>query len=73
LPKPTESVYIKSYTAKLTDADGECSETIVWLNFAKDCGYTTNETLISMEKAYNEIGKLIGYMLSCPEKFGVKI
>ena len=66
-------VYIKSYMAKLTDADSECSETIVWLNFAKDCSYITNEILISIEEVYNEIGKLIGYMLNCPEKFGVKI
>jgi four helix bundle protein len=66
-------IYIKSYTAKLTDADSECSETIVWLNFAKDCGYITGEVLISTEEVYDEIGKLIGYMLNCPEKFGVKI
>lgn len=26
-----------------------------------------------MEEVYNEIGKLTGYMLSSPEKFGVKI
>ncbi|MDR3133590.1 MAG: four helix bundle protein [Prevotellaceae bacterium] len=66
-------VYVKSYTAKLTDADSECSETIVWLNFAKDSGYITEDVLIPMEETYDEIGKLIGYMLNCPEKFGVKI
>ncbi len=27
--------YLKHYVMKLTDADGEASETIVWLNFAR--------------------------------------
>jgi four helix bundle protein len=58
---------------KLTDADGECSETNVWVNFAKDCCYITKETAIDLEKEYDEIGMLIGYMINQPEKFGVKI
>jgi hypothetical protein len=43
----------------------------VWLNFAKDSGIT-NEIWIQMEEIYNEIEKLIGYMLNYPEKFGIK-
>ena len=31
--------YLKHYVMKLTDADGEASETVVGLHFAKDCGY----------------------------------
>jgi hypothetical protein len=44
----------------------------VWLNFAKDSGIT-NEILIQMEGTYNKTGKLTGYILNYPEKFGVKI
>ena len=66
-------LYCKYYVMKLTDADGECSETNVWVNFAKDCCYMTKETAIELEKGYNEVGMLIGYMINQPEKFGVKI
>jgi four helix bundle protein len=63
--------YHKHYVMKLTDADGETSETIVWLNFSKDCGYITEEIFESLSLRYNEIGKLLGFMIDHPEKFGV--
>ena len=31
--------YEAHFLSKLTDADGENSETDTWLDFAKDCGY----------------------------------
>jgi four helix bundle protein len=58
---------------KLTDADGEASETIVWLNFAKDCGYITVEAHERLSASYHEIGKLLGFMIDHPEKFGVHV
>ena len=58
---------------KLTDADGEASETIVWLNFAKDCGYITTEIHEKLSVRYHEIGKLLGFMMDHPEKFGVPV
>jgi len=66
-------LYIKHYISKLTDADGECSETIVWLNFAKDCNYISVEKMQELEQRYEEVGKLIAYMMNNPEKFGVKL
>ena len=33
--------YPRHFTSRITDADGEASETMVWLDFAKDCGYIT--------------------------------
>ena len=30
--------YPRHFTSKITDADGEASETMIWLEFAKDCG-----------------------------------
>lgn len=65
--------YLKHYVMKLTDADGEASETIVWLNFAKDCGYITTEIQEKLSVSYHEIGKLLGYMMDHPEKFGVPV
>ena len=63
--------YIKHYLSKLTDADGEASETVVWLRFAKDCGYITVETFEPLYSRYGEVGKLLGYMMDNPSKFGV--
>ena len=31
-------IYPKHFVSKMSDADGECTETMIWLNFAKDCG-----------------------------------
>ena len=63
--------YLKHYVMKLTDADGEASETIVWLNFARDCGYLPPETHDRLYSQYGEIGKLLGFMIGNPAKFGV--
>ena len=35
--------YEAHFISKLTDADGENSETDTWLDFAKDCGYLSEE------------------------------
>lgn len=32
-------VYPKHFSSKMTDADGECTETMIWLDYARDCGY----------------------------------
>jgi four helix bundle protein len=64
--------YPKYFHSKLTDSDGENSETQVWLDFAFSCEYISKEVY---EEIYNEtleIGKLINYMILNPQKFGVK-
>lgn len=63
--------YLKHYISKLTDADGEASETGVWLRFAKDCGYISSETFETLYSRYGDVGKLLGYMIDHPGKFGV--
>src|SRR5688500_10144352 len=35
--------YVAMFSSKLADADGEVAETQVWLDFARDCGYISNE------------------------------
>ena len=35
--------YAAHFISKLTDSDGENSETDTWLDFAMDCGYISNE------------------------------
>jgi four helix bundle protein len=65
--------YPKHFISKLTDADGENSETSTWLDFAFDCKYISNEQHISLSNQGIEVGKLINYMINNPDKFGVKL
>ena len=53
----------------MTDADGECAETLVWLKFAKDCEYISEEIRDKLYKEYEEVGRMLGSMVRHPEKF----
>jgi four helix bundle protein len=64
--------YPKHFFNKLTDSDGENSETQVWLQFALSCNYITSESFSLLMSDCDEVGKLIGYMMANPGKFGVK-
>lgn len=66
-------IYPKHFYSKLTDSDGENSETQVWLEFAFVCKYISNESYNELLSESIEIGKLINYMLLNPVKFGVKL
>jgi four helix bundle protein len=61
--------YPKMFVSKLADADGEATETQVWLDFARDCEYLLPERHAELIKGYEEVGKMLGSMMSMPEKF----
>lgn len=61
--------YTKLFVLKLADSDGECSETQVWLDFAKEFGFLDFDTHASISQQLNEIGRLLGYMIQHPERF----
>jgi four helix bundle protein len=61
--------YPKHFSSKMTDADGECTETQIWLNFSQDCKYITKEIKDRLYKGYEEVGKMLGSMACNPEKF----
>lgn len=63
-------IYPKHFYTKLTDSDGENSETVVWLDFALECEYITSEIHDSLYSECMEIGKLLNYMMNNPDKFG---
>lgn len=63
--------YSAYFVSKVSDADMENSETIVWLDFAQACQYTTSEVTRDLVLKVEEIGKLLSYMLRNPEKYGV--
>jgi four helix bundle protein len=62
--------YPKHFINKLTDSDGENSETVVWLDFALACEYLDSETHKDLFNECLEIGKLLNYMMNNPDKFG---
>ncbi|MCB0313435.1 MAG: four helix bundle protein [Calditrichae bacterium] len=61
--------YPKHFIAKMTDADGEASETTVFLDFAKDCGYISDTAHGILIQKYEEVGKMLGGMANNPERF----
>lgn len=62
-------IYPKHFTMKITDSDGECSETMIWLDFAKDCEYISKEEYKNLYKRYTEVGRMLGSMILNPQKF----
>jgi len=64
--------YATHFVSKLTDVDGENSETDTWLEFAKDCGYLLDDDYNNLTRQCKEIGAMIGVMLSKPDSFLIK-
>jgi four helix bundle protein len=52
--------YKAHFISKLTDVDGENSETATWLNFAKDCGYLSSADYTGLSNKCDEVGKMVG-------------
>ena len=61
--------YQAHFVSKLTDADAEATETIVWLDFSLRCGYVDAHVHTEFAAEYDQIGKMLGSMISAPEKF----
>jgi four helix bundle protein len=61
--------YPKMFLSKLADSDGETAETQGWLDFARDCKYMSPQRRDELTKGYEEVGKMLGTMMSMPEKF----
>ena len=54
---------------KLTDCDGEATETQVWLDFAFDCGYLSRDNRDRLTEQYEEVGKMLSSMMANPKRF----
>ena len=63
--------YEAHFLSKLTDCDGENSETNSSLDFAKDCGYITLEEHAELVRLCEEIGKMLGSMIKHLDSFMV--
>ncbi len=64
--------YEAYFLSKLTDADGENSETDSWLDFAKDCGYLSAEDHGRLTSQAREVGAMLGAMIKDPSSFLIK-
>lgn len=54
---------------KLTDCDGEATETQVWLDFALDCGYMSKDDRDRLTAGYEEVGRMLQGMMANPRRF----
>ena len=61
--------YEAHFISKLTDCDGENSETDSSLDFALDCSYINGEKHKELTTLSKEIGQMLGKMLNNPESF----
>ncbi|MEZ5014604.1 MAG: four helix bundle protein [Chitinophagales bacterium] len=64
--------YEAHFQSKLSDADAENSETIVWLHFSLYCGYIEKDAFADLKKLAIDIGKLLNYMIWHPQEFMLK-
>ncbi len=61
--------YEAHFVSKLTDCDGENSETDSSLDFAKDCGYISAEQHRALTAICAEIGRMLGGMMKKSDSF----
>src|SRR6267378_2756017 len=61
--------YEAHFISKLTDCDGENSETDSSLDFAKDCRYVTDQQHLELTCLSREIGRMLGSMMKNPDSF----
>jgi len=61
--------YEAHFLSKLSDCDGENSETDTWLDYARDCGYLNVEKHAELTQDAVEVGKMLGSMLNNPAPF----
>jgi four helix bundle protein len=61
--------YPAHFLSKLTDCDGENSETESAIDFAKDCGYISIPKHVELTQGCAEIGRMLGAMIRNPKPF----
>src|SRR5262249_38215178 len=59
--------YPAHFVSKLTDSDGENSETDTSLDFAKDCNYISSEEHSDLDNRCAEICRILGAIIQNPE------
>ena len=71
LRKLLERRYEKAFVAKLSDSEGEASETQVWLDFSLEHKYIKPEIYEELYKKYDHILAQLVIMINSPEKWSL--
>jgi four helix bundle protein len=61
--------YAAHFVSKLTDCDGENSETDTSLDFARDSGYLASAEHKDLTTRCAEVGRMLGSMIQAPQPF----
>jgi four helix bundle protein len=61
--------YPNMFLSKMGHCDAEATESQVWLDFARDCGYLSPERHKELKAGYEEVGRMLSGMISNPGKF----
>lgn len=61
--------YEAHFISKATDADMENTEVQVWLDFAKECKYISDQTYSDFITKAEEVGRLLNHMMENPAKY----
>jgi four helix bundle protein len=64
--------YKAAFIAKLSDSEGEASETQVWIEFARRCGYLPTDVAAKLDAKYDHILGQLVKMIDEPEKWLIK-
>jgi len=64
--------YVAHFLSKLSDCDGEASETDTWLDYAKDCGYIDHNLHKKLTSDCRSIGAMLGAMIKNSSPFLLK-
>lgn len=59
--------YPNSFVSKLSDADAEAAETSVWLDFAREFGFLSQEQFERLVDEYDHICSQLALMMDKPE------
>jgi hypothetical protein len=72
-PEGAKRRYSAHFISKLTDCDGENSETDTWLDFACNCGYLSDDDHERLTQCSRKIGGMLGSMLKNPSAFIINV
>jgi four helix bundle protein len=61
--------YELHFVAKVTDSDGENSETSGWLDFSLACKYIAEIVYRKLNYKAEEVGRLLNHMINNPEQY----
>ncbi len=61
--------YPASFVSKLSDSDGESGETLVWLDFAKECQYLAKSNWLELTDTYDRVCAQLVTMINQSDKW----